>query len=225
MSQFKLYQIQCIIISIFENGLVIKMKDINQEILNKYAAGKCSEEELLGVEKWLNDDSWDSIAQEEPDLDSVENKIWTALDKDITPIKRLNWKLISVAASLVVLLGVSYIFFSAKTLDAHSFSNESFDQVLTFDKDNYAVLLSGNSNANIDLINNKLIFSGDFIIKPKKDFALLDVNQNTLIFKAGREYFVSNSPDFGEIVAFQKSDLAFLPLSMQTKIREQFQQI
>ncbi|MNI95764.1 hypothetical protein D3C73_1540840 [compost metagenome] len=85
--------------------------------------------------------------------------------------------------------------------------------------------LSKNSIARIDLINKKLTFSGDFIIKPKRDFELLDNNHNILVFKAGKEYFVSDSPDFGKIVAFQKSDLAFLPSNMQIKIREQFQSI
>ncbi|MBD1426045.1 hypothetical protein [Sphingobacterium arenae] len=198
---------------------------INQDILHKYTAGQCSAEEKLWVEKWLENDSWDSIDENKAVAEEIGQTIWEKVSSDTNKTKRISWLRVAAAASIVFLLGFSFFYFEYDALDAQSFANESMDQTKFFTEEHYDVLLSGNSNASIDLIHNKLIFSGDFIIKPKRDFTLLDTEDNTLIFKAGREYFISDSPDFGRIVVFQKSDLAFLPFNMQLKIEEQFRSI
>ncbi len=199
--------------------------EINQDILKKYASGQCSEADRHLVENWLNDDSWHSIAESTPVNEEVGSAIWDKITADATHNHKINWIKITAAAAVVFVLGCSIFHFSHPTLDNQTFSNTSVDNSKFFTEDHYDVQLSKNSTAHIDLINKKLTFSGDFIIKPKRDFELLDNNHNILVFKAGKEYFVSDSPDFGKIVAFQKSDLAFLPSNMQIKIREQFQSI
>ncbi len=199
--------------------------EINQDILKKYASGQCSETDRHLVEKWLNDDSWHSIAESTAVNEEVGSAIWNKITTDATHNHKINWGKITAAAAVVFVIGFSIFHFSHPTLDNHTFSNTSVDNSKFFTEDHYDVQLSKNSTARIDLINKKLTFSGDFIIKPKRDFELLDNNHNILVFKAGKEYFVSDSPDFGKIVAFQKSDLAFLPSNMQIKIREQFQSI
>ncbi|MBD1421966.1 hypothetical protein [Sphingobacterium chuzhouense] len=199
--------------------------EINQDILHKYTAGQCSEDEKLLVEKWLENDSWDSIDETNTAPSEIGQTMWVNVSTDTGKTKKISWLRVTAAASIVVLFGISLLHFKYDTRDAHSFANESFDQTKFFAADHYDVLLSGNTKANIDLINNKLTFTGDLIIKPKRNFTLLDADQNTLNFKAGREYFISDSPDFGKIVVFQKSDLAFLPSNMQIKIKEQFRSI
>lgn len=198
---------------------------IDQSILNKFATGQCSEAERLMVEKWLDDGSWDSIVEgEEQVKDEVGQSIWLAVNQE-SPKKAWMGKVyIGIAASLLFFMGFYFFSYSTDDLDAHTFTNESFNQTKVFIEDHYDVLLSSNSVASIDLINNKLSFTGDFVIKPKRDFELL-LGNSTVVFKEGREYFVSDSPDFGRTVALQKSDLAFLPPNMQIKIREQFQDI
>ncbi|QBQ42867.1 hypothetical protein [Sphingobacterium psychroaquaticum] len=198
---------------------------INPDMLHKYASGQCSEDEKLLVEKWLESDSWDSIEEQEVVAEEVGKSIWHGVSEQTVATRRISWAKITAAAAVLFILGFSFLHFRQETLDSLSFANESLGETKFFVRENYDVLLGGNSNVKIDLVNNKLLFSGDFILKPKCDFKLLDADQNTLVFKAGREYFVSDSPDFGKIVAFQKSDLAFLPSSMQIKIREQFQSI
>ncbi len=199
--------------------------EINQDILKKYASGQCSEADKHFVEQWLNNDSWDSIVENPLVNDKVGAAIWHKVNADVSQNRKTHWYKIAVAAAIVFVSSVSILYLSNPALDNHSFTNTSIENSKLFTEDHYDVQLSKNSSAHIDLINKKLTFSGDFIIKPKRDFELLDSNHNTLVFKAGREYFVSDSPDFGKIVAFQKSDLAFLPSTMQIKIREQFQSI
>lgn len=201
------------------------MMRISQDMLNKYAAGRCSDAERRLVEKWLHNDSWDNLGGSEQVKDEIGNAIWGNLSNEITYSKKFGWLKIAVAASIVLMLGFSFYYFRPTALDSHIFTNESPDHSKYFVENHYDVLLGTNSNASIDLINKTLTFSGDFIIKPKTDFRLLDGNHNAFVFKAGREYFVSDSPDFGRIVVFQKSDFAFLPSTMQIKIREQFQSI
>jgi len=198
--------------------------EINQEILKKYASGQCSEADKHLVEIWLNNDSWDSISESNHANEEVGSEIW---DKIITDAlnRKIKWGKIAVAAAVVFALGCSIFYLTNPSLDNHTFTNTSVENSKFFIEDHYDVQLSKNSTANINLVNRTLTFSGDFILKPKRDFELLDSNHNMLVFKAGREYFVSDSPDFGKIVAFQKSDLAFLPSNMQIKIREQFQSI
>lgn len=199
--------------------------EINQDILKKFASGQCSEADKHFVEQWLNNDSWDSISDNTQVNDKVGAAIWDNLVADVSPNKRQYWPKIAGAAAILLVCGFSIFNLSDPALDNHTFTNASIETSKLFTEDHYDVQLSKNSTAQIDLINKKLTFSGDFIIRPKRDFELLDSNHNTLVFKAGREYFVSDSPDFGKIVAFQKSDLAFLPSTMQIKIRDQFQSI
>lgn len=201
------------------------LMNINPEMLNRYASEQCSEEEKLLVNKWLEDDSWASLDNTIPVKDEVGDEIWKDVSQATVLVKATKWwKYLSVA-SVLFLIGFSFFYFKSENLDSLTFSNKSFDTSKFFAETHYDVILGGNTNASIDLINNKLSFSGDFIIKPKRDFKLLDTDHNTLSFKAGREYFVSDSPDFGKIIVFQKSDLAFLPSSMQNKIIAQFQDI
>lgn len=198
---------------------------IDQDMLLKYTAGHCSADEKLLVENWLESDSWDSIDKDGTVAEEIGQTMWNNLLKDTAQTKRIGWRSVAAAASIVFLCGISFLYFKQEGPNSQYFANKSFDQMKFFTEAHYDVLLSGNSKASIDLINNKLIFSGDFIIKPKRNFTLLDADHNTLIFKAGREYFISDSPDFGKIVVFQKSDLAFLPSNMQIKIKEQFRSI
>jgi hypothetical protein len=199
--------------------------EINQNILKKYASGQCTEADKHVVEKWLNDDSWDSISESSSVNEKVGSAMWEKLNAEVSTHRKLTWTKIAAAAATVILVGFSVIYLSSPALDNRTFTNTSIARAKLFTEDHYDVQLSKNSTANIDLVNKKLTFTGDFIIKPKRDFELVDSNHNVLLFKAGREYFVSDSPDFGKIVAFQKSDLAFLPSNMQIKIREQFQSI
>ncbi len=199
--------------------------EINQDILKKYASGQCSGADKHLVEKWLNNDSWDSMLENKDINEEIGSDLWNNLSTTISQNRKLYWARLTAAAAVIFVLGFSVFHFSHPALDNLTFTNTSVENSKLFTEDHYDVQLSKNSTANIDLVNKKLTFSGDFIIKPKRDFELLDSNHNTLIFKAGREYFVSDSPDFGKIVAFQKSDLAFLPSNMQIKIREQFQSI
>jgi hypothetical protein len=199
--------------------------EINQDILKKYASDQCSEADKHLVDKWLNNDSWDSISENKYVNDDIGSDLWNNLATVVSPNRKLHWAKLTAAAVVFFAFGVSIFYFSPPTLDNQTFTNTSIENSKLFNEVHYEVQLSKNSTANIDLIHKKLTFSGDFIIKPKRDFELLDSNHNILVFKAGREYFVSDSPDFGKIVAFQKSDLAFLPSTMQIKIREQFQNI
>ena len=199
---------------------------VNPDMLHKYSLGQCSEEETLLVEKWLANDSWESIDVDETLEDqAIEEDIWLNVSHKTVATRKINWGRMAAAAAVLLIAAFSFLHFKQQSLDSLSFANASFDKAKFFVENHYDVFLGTNSNAQIDLINNKLVFSGDFIIKPKRDFKLLDADHNTLEFKAGREYFVSDSPDFGKIVAFQKSDLAFLPSNMQIKIRAQFQSI
>jgi hypothetical protein len=197
--------------------------EINQEILKKYASGQCSEAEKHAVEKWLDNNSWDSIAENNHVDELVGSDMWNKINADVYRYRKFHWAKITAAAVLVI--GFSVFYLSPPALDNHTFTNTSIENSKLFTENHYDLQLSKNSTANIDLVNKKLTFSGDFMITPKRDFELVDSNHNVLVFKAGREYFVSDSPDFGKIVAFQKSDLAFLPSNMQIKIREQFQSI
>lgn len=199
--------------------------EINQDILKKYASGQCTDADKRAVEKWLNNDSWDSIVENNHVNEQVGSSIWDKLNAEVSQHSKLRWIKITAAAAVAVVLGFSIFYLSPPALDNHTFTNTSIENSKLFNEDHYDVQLSKNSTANIDLVNKKLTFTGDFMIKPKRDFELSDSNHNVLVFKAGREYFVSDSPDFGKIVAFQKSDLAFLPSNMQIKIREQFQSI
>lgn len=198
---------------------------INPDILKKYASGKCTEADKHLVEKWLSNNSWDSIGESSDVNEDIGSTIWDKITAEGAETRKINWRKICAAAAVIFILGFSILYFSHPILDNHTFTNRSAENSKLFTEDHYDVQLSKNSIANIDLVNKKLTFSGDFILKPKRDFELLDSNHNMLVFKAGREYFVSDSPDFGKIVAFQKSDLAFLPSNMQIKIREQFKNI
>lgn len=198
---------------------------IDQGMLNRYATGHCSEAEILLVEKWLDNESWASIEDGDSEVNKeVGQSIWRTVNQGSKKERRIGKVYVGVAASILFLIGMFFSYDRAEPLDAHTFTNESFDQTKVFAEDHYDVLLSSNSVASIDLINNKISFSGDFVLKPKRDFELR-LGNNMMFFKEGREYFVSDSPDFGQVVALQKSDLAFLPPNMQIKIIEQFQDI
>ncbi|MEN7549181.1 FecR domain-containing protein [Rapidithrix thailandica] len=93
---------------------------ITPELLHKYATGACTEEELLRIEAWLEDQDTAYELPENEDLPLHKQQIWQAIHTKVSPAVsgkvgpshsfRFPQRIWAVAASIAVLIGIAGVF-------------------------------------------------------------------------------------------------------------------
>lgn len=122
-----------------------------KEILERYHQGTCSEEEKSWVETWHLQQLKESRYTADPEdikrvQEEVKNKIDSDIHANIKRIRRKNQilKISAVAASLVLLLGVSY--FARRQSDRTAINQSALQQADIQPGGNKAVLLSSDGS-------------------------------------------------------------------------------
>lgn len=122
-----------------------------KEILERYRQGTCSEEEKSWVETWHLQQLKESRYTADPEdikrvQEEVKNKIDSDIHANIKRIRRKNQilKISAVAASLVLLLGVSYFF--RRQSDRTAINQSALQQADIQPGGNKAVLLSSDGS-------------------------------------------------------------------------------
>lgn len=202
------------------------MSIINKELLEKYELGQCTEQERIAVCNWLDNEDWDQL---DGSIDAVKQEdqelIWSNIEafvdqKQTSTLRRLLKPSLSIAASLLFLIGAYYWF----AIDSPDRINEtaSFSQA-TVKQQAFEFILGTNSKANIDLASGDFTLTGNVLFKPNKDIILQYGKQSNLLFKAGETYYLSESKDPNKMIIVRKGEFTFLPAIVQKQIRKQFQ--
>ena len=93
--------------------------EITQELLERYHQGQCTTDEQFAIKQWLQNIAESDFTISPPvDVQGIEDKIWAELSSRIFPEdtpRKINWnRLISVAASVVLVVGIAfYIYHSS----------------------------------------------------------------------------------------------------------------
>lgn len=123
-----------------------------KEILERYRLGTCSEEEKSWVESWHLQQLKESQYTADPeDIKRIQEEVKNKIDSDIHyHIKRIKrksqiLKISAVAASLVLVLGISY--FSRRQSNTTAIAHDTLQQVDIQPGGNKAVLLSSDGSS------------------------------------------------------------------------------
>ncbi|GGH06687.1 FecR family protein [Pedobacter zeae] len=81
-----------------------------KKLLNKYIAGNCTPEEMAVIEEWYLHLPVDQQAPPHSRIESSKQEVWNRLSLRTTTLKRLTVKRFTMAASIVLCLGVGLYF-------------------------------------------------------------------------------------------------------------------
>jgi len=209
--------------------------EISKALLERYELGQCTDQERDAVQKWLDDDSWEQEVDQPEEDQAVKEEIWANLEVHIgdkrpsplslTPKKRVLWPVYAAAACLLLVVAAAAIRQQFDTAEKSFFyaDNKQHDVAWQHEQ-NFDLLLSKNSSAQIDLHAGSIALSGNIMFKPKRDFTLHDTRNNRVFhFKRNQVYVLSEHPSENKFLVFQKDEMAFLPPPIQRKLKKQFQ--
>ncbi|MFD2969451.1 hypothetical protein [Sphingobacterium bambusae] len=209
--------------------------EISKALLEKYELGQCTDQERDAVQKWLDNDRWEDEEDMPEEDQAVKADIWANLTAHIaneapsaTPLvtkKRVLWPIYAAAACLLLVVAVSAVRlqFDASEKSLFYADNKQHDVAWQHEQ-NFDLLLSKNSSAQIDLHAGSIALSGNIMFKPKRDFTLHDTRNNRVFhFKRNQVYVLSEHPSENKFLVFQKDEMAFLPPPIQRKLKKQFQ--
>jgi len=112
------------------------MKKIDSELLKKYATKKCSKEETLAVEVWLESYNEFSEVISEEELDSEIDLIWKNIADDVKPKKKKLFVIkplkYMAVASIALLIGLAtfQLLFQTSSITYQTFKGETNKIVL-----------------------------------------------------------------------------------------------
>lgn len=176
-----------------------------EKLLDRYAAGQCTEEEVAFIESWYltyqegNLYQNLSLAERENDLDAVGIRL--ELEYPQKQVRRL-WPRLSAAAAILVILGAGLYFYQQKTADQVSvYAND----IAPINKNTATLTLaSGEKIILSDVKNGKLAEQAGIQISKTKDGQLVyEVKENTsgvsnrwnTLSTAKGEYYEVSLPD------------------------------
>ncbi|MDR2282318.1 MAG: hypothetical protein LBE37_03880 [Sphingobacterium sp.] len=210
--------------------------DISKALLEKYELGQCNDEELAAVRAWLDAEDWGDLDLEEDIDETVKEELWADISSSVaTPaitqpvvsnprISAIRRHWVSVAAACMIAIMGGYYYFFQSTEDFAVFQASNVEpSVISFSKDHFDVVLSPNSEANIDFESGNISLTGNIMLRPKRDFVLQDGRSNqSFNFKQGEVYFVSEREEQKKLIILSKREMIFLPPVMQRRIKQQF---
>lgn len=82
-----------------------------RELLEKYASGKCTEQEKALLESWYLTLAEDRAAPAAENTDLAQQKVWDSLHSS-AGTKRINYRFLSAAAAILLVAAISYYFLS-----------------------------------------------------------------------------------------------------------------
>lgn len=209
--------------------------DINKALLEKYELGQCNDEELAAVHAWLDAEDWGCLDMEKDVDEAIKDGMWADISSSVVtaPIAQTvlstpristikKYWLTVAAACIVAIIGGYYYYSPEEDLAVFQATNVEPD-VISFSKDHFDVVLSPNSEANIDFESGNISLTGNIILRPKRDFVLQDGRSNeSFNFKQGEVYFVSEREEQKKLIILSKREMIFLPPVMQRRIKQQF---
>ena len=215
--------------------------EVSKELIEKYHSGKCSPEESAMVENWLLDDDteFETALPENLNKEKVKAEMWHEISSslpsaDRKTIKfRQNWLYFAAAASIILLLTIS--FFESKPTTKNAVLSSAPVPASTnkeIHSSDYTISLAPESNASIDSKSGLIDFCGAILISPKKDVLLSfnDVCDNSkantgkMNFKKGETYIALNyrNNKDNELIVMDEKLLMGLPPMVKRQIMDQF---
>lgn len=205
---------------------------IDHKLIEKYHLGQCSPTEKLLVEQWLLDDTFEfnQTPISRTKKSKLEYDIWaninTHIEQEPTKIsgKRYKSKYFGIAASLLIVLSISFYQFnnSYEKADA-TFDNRTNTSLKYINKHNYKIVLGKNATAQINTDTGEIKTTGNMLFIPKKDcaFSFSGIEKKKEL-KTGETYFVLQPQKNGKQVIIAKSELTFLAPTLQHELKLQF---
>lgn len=135
--------------------------NFDKTILYRYTRGQCTPYEKLLVESWINQYK----LHDEPDPKDMLNML-QSLDKRVIQgpkVRRLNWKSISLAASILLIVGITYYFISHKQQSA--FVLAQLSEYKSPNSSNAVLVLEDLQEYNLDsLSHGDTLYCKDYLI-------------------------------------------------------------
>ena len=204
------------------------MTQINKELLEKYELGQCTDQERKIVLEWLDNDSWDQLDSEASTSEIQQEKgeiLWSnlqgAIQTEQKP-KRLHLVKYSVAIAASLLFVVTTYFLVANCSTIGEYDKVEYSSLEKI-KNPFTLILSKNSQAQINIKTGNFTLTGEILFTPNQDLVLQHGQQDNLYFKAGETYYLAERKDSDRILVIKKGDFTFLPAIVQKQIRKQFQ--
>ncbi|MBL1410763.1 hypothetical protein [Sphingobacterium faecale] len=210
--------------------------DISKSLLEKHELGQCNDEELATVQAWLNAEDWGDLDLKKDVDETIKDGMWADISSAVaTPsivqtlisppristIKRYWWT--AAAACFIMIIGGYHCFYQPRKDFTVFQAANAEPSVISFSKDHFDVMLSPNSEANIDFESGNISLTGNIMLRPKRDFVLQDGRSNrSFNFKQGEVYFVSEREEEKKLIILSKREMIFLPPVMQRRIKQQF---
>ncbi|UIR55510.1 hypothetical protein LZQ00_14710 [Sphingobacterium sp. SRCM116780] len=207
---------------------------VDHKLIEKYHLNQCTPEEKILVEEWLLDDtlSLSSLTMPARDKDQLQLKIWEELSTHINkplpetkaPTKKFSFKYISIAASLLIILGFSIYRFTVSKEDTYAlFDNSANANLKYIEKNSYELILGKHASARINMDTGEFYTVGNMMLTPKKDFTYTFPGSSTKKeLKNGEIYFILDAKNTGKQVILSKSELTFLAPTIQHQLKRQF---
>jgi len=100
------------------------MKTYNaNDLLKKYHLGQCDESELAIIESWYNEDNGENIDVDILHFESAKAKVWKSLPVHRAQNSIKMWPLLAIAASLILLVGISISIYLINTPETAKSAN------------------------------------------------------------------------------------------------------
>ncbi|KGE12941.1 hypothetical protein [Sphingobacterium deserti] len=206
-------------------------------------------EESLAIEEDIDTTVDPAIASVEADKDlAIKQQLWQNISSHTlhaTPFTQANdappprstspralrkqpfqaaQKWLSIAAAVALFLCISCWTLFSRNSQAGNFKASNSEQpLMLWEEDGFALTLSQNSSASINLQSENIAVSGDILFTPKRDFVLHDKNGKTdFDFREGQVYYISTHPNTSKLMVFSQKELQYLPPILRKHIRKQF---
>ncbi|MCE7060707.1 hypothetical protein [Dyadobacter sp. CY343] len=216
---------------------------VSKELIERYHAGLCTQEEQLAVEEWLLSDEPDElfVLPEGKEKRGLRAEMWEEI-ADVFPEKKSYQHIFFHSfwrqAAAVVLLGITGVLLynvnnKQVTADIIIINNESTSINKDLQAGNFHVSLAPKSNIEIDSNTGRIDFCGAMMINPKMDVEYTiqgtcpdQMEQSgKMKLKKGLNYIALNYAGPGkdpELLVLEEKSLMGLPPLMKRQLMHQF---
>ncbi|WP_316839502.1 FecR family protein [Pedobacter gandavensis] len=149
-----------------------------KELLEKYRANQCTEEERIQLQNWFHQlDLEKEVGLSLHDLDQIEARMWAAIEKETSPKKIKLWPSIAAAAVLVIGVGIGlYVNQQAKSTEIASIA---FQDIPPGGNKAFLILANGERISLTDAKNGNVAKQSGITITKTADGQLVYAIKNT----------------------------------------------
>ncbi|TDS12914.1 hypothetical protein [Sphingobacterium paludis] len=203
----------------------LSVEDLGVEQDNTTSANQSdAKDRVVKQELWHNI----SAHMQRPSSAMETKKAWSSSSVGYRELRKRSFRQaptwLSIAAAAAVFLCIDWWTLSKSNSKSGNFNATNSEQsLMLWEEDGFALTLSQNSSASINLQSENITVSGDVLFTPKRDFVLHDKYGKTdFDFRQGQVYYISTNPNTSKLMVFSKRELQYLPPILQKHIRKQF---